>query len=201
MWTAAPETIFEMSGGVCIEVAQLACAMLAGDYEDWGVILIDGEQGHILNWFFEDGDYYLFDFTQVISDNTWGRLERQYDEYWDYSDYVVKCANIDEIKEYMVTEKVDTELNYLIYMYSCKGHDYIACNLNTAMSDSFAANRGEFDEIVLGFQDVVMEDLVVLYQKDICNVVLKSYTAEELNIAIPHGIYNDTKKLVYRFKY
>ena len=202
-WTADAETIFDMSGGVCIEVAQLALAMLAEDYEDWGVVLVEGEQGHIFNWFFEDGYYYIFDFTQVISDNAWSKTYEngQYHTYWDYSNEVVKCATIEEIKEYIVTKKVDTRLNYLVYMYSCKGHDYIACNLNTAMSDSYAANRGEFEEIIIGYQDVVMEDFVVLYQKEGVNITFKSFAIDQINNSIPCGVYNNNEKLTYRHPY
>ncbi|MBR3824345.1 MAG: hypothetical protein IKJ39_04010 [Lachnospiraceae bacterium] len=202
-WTAHAETIFDMSGGVCIEVAQLALAMLAEDYEDWGVVLVEGEQGHIFNWFFEDGYYYIFDFTQVISDNAWSKSfeNGQYHKYWDYSDKVVKCADIEEIKEYIVTKKVDTRLNYLVYMYSCKGHDYIACNLNTAMNDSYAANRGDFEEIIIGYQDVVMEDLVVLYQKEGIRITFKSFDVDQINNSIPCGIYNNNEKLTYRHPY
>ena len=52
VWEADANTIFNMNGGVCIQVAQLATYMLAGDYEDWGVVMISGNQGHIFNWFY-----------------------------------------------------------------------------------------------------------------------------------------------------
>ena len=50
-WTADAKTIFDMNAGVCIQVAQLATYMLADDFEDWGVVMIEGNQGHIFNWF------------------------------------------------------------------------------------------------------------------------------------------------------
>jgi len=92
-------------------------------------------------------------------------------------------------------------LNYLVYMYSCKGHDYIACNLNTAMNDSYAANRGDFEEIIIGYQDVVMEDLVVLYQKEGIRITFKSFDVDQINNSIPCGIYNNNEKLTYRHPY
>lgn len=201
-WTVAPETIFDISGGVCIQVAQLACYMLAEDYEDWGVVLVEGNQGHIFNWFFEDGYYYIFDFTDVISENAWGRSDMDYMNYWDYSDRVKKFQSIDEIKDYIVTEKVNTQENYLVYMYSCKGHDYIAANLNTGMSDSRGVVNGDYDSIIIGYQDVVMQDLVVLYQNEnSSDIEFRSYAAHEISDVIPYGIYNDNNILKYRFKY
>jgi len=202
-WTANPETIFDMSRGVCIQVAQLAVNMLAGDYEDWGAVLIEGNQGHIFNWFFEDGYYYLFDFTEVISDNAWGKDQStQYFDYWDYSDRVVKCETIEDIKRYCTTKKVNLEQNYAVYMYSCKGHDFLPSNVNTGMSDSNATLNGELDSIIIAFQDVVMEDLVVLYKNEkSAEIIWKALTQEEMNKLIPIGIYNRKEKYVHRHKY
>jgi len=202
-WTANPETIFDMSKGVCIQVAQLAVHMLAGDYEDWGVVLIEGNQGHIFNWFFEDGYYYLFDFTEVISDNAWGKDgSTQYYDYWDYSDKVIKCETIDDIKRYCTTRKVDLEQNYAVYMYSCKGHDFLPGNINSGMSDSNATLNGEIDRIIIAFQDVVMEDLVVLYKNEkSAEIVWQALTQEEMNKMMPIGVYNQKEKYHHRHKY
>lgn len=203
-WVHNAKTIFEMSKGVCIQVAQLATYMLADDYEDWGVIYIEGMQGHVFNWFFEDGYYYVFDFTQVISDNAWGREGDQYYEYWDYSNEVRKFQTIEELTEWCTTEKVNVNENYLIYMISCLGHDYLPCSLNTGMSDSVGCLHGTYNNgtITMGFQDVVFEKLEVLFHKkgsvDI-NFITK--TAEELNNSIPYGVYGDTEELEYRFNY
>lgn len=202
-WTADARTIFEMSRGVCIQVAQLATYMLAGDYEDWGAILSEGNQGHIFNWFYEDGYYYIFDFTQVISDNAWNYYSSPM--FRDYSQYVKKCKTIEEIRDYCCNEKLSTEQNYAFYMYSCKGHDELPCNLNTGMSDSNAVLTNtwtESEKIIIGFQDVVMEDLVVLFENENSTKIdWKSYTLDEINKNIPHGIYNLPVEYNYRFDY
>ncbi len=202
-WTADPRTIFEMSKGVCIQVAQLATYMLAGDYEDWGAILSEGNQGHIFNWFYEDGYYYIFDFTQVISDNAWNDYNSTL--FRDYSKYVKKCKTIEEIRDYCCTEKLSTEHNYAFYMYSCKGHDELPCNVNTGMSDSNAVLNNtwtESEKIIIGFQDVVMEDLVVLFENENSTKIdWKSYSLEEINKSIPHGIYNLPVEYDYRYEY
>lgn len=203
VWEADANTIFNMNGGVCIQVAQLATYMLAGDYEDWGVVMISGNQGHIFNWFYEDGYYYLFDFTDVISYNAFNKdyNSPNFYQYVDFSDKVIKRETIEEIREYCTTRKVDLSQNYLIYMYSCKGHDYLPCSLNTGMSDSNGVLNGYYDQVIMGYQDVVMEDLVILYEKEECNVEFRSYKRGELPIGIPRGIYNNPREIKYYFNY
>lgn len=198
-WNADPKTIYENSGGVCVQVAQLAVSMLAEDFEDWGAVLIEGNQGHIFNWFYEDGVYYLFDFTEVISDNHnhWNNIN-----YRDYSNKVIKCNSIEEIKEYCTKQKVDLNMNYAIYMYSCKGYDYLPCNVNTGMSDSNAVLNGTFPDgtIKIRFQDIVMEDLVVLWENPNANPIeWESVPFDELIKDVPY--YYGTEEYIYRYNY
>lgn len=199
-WTPAAETIYEMSGGVCIQVAQLAAYMLAEDYEDWGAIQIEGNQGHIFNWFYEDGYYYLFDFTQVISENYEYMNHRIL--FRDYSKYVVKCQSMEEIKEYCTTKKVDLSQNYAIYMYSCHGYDFLPCNVNTGMSDSNAVlnNTWDGDHIKIRFQDIVMEDLVVLWENPKSTpIVWEGVELDKVSKDIPY-VYG-REEYIYRHGY
>lgn len=201
-WTADAKTIFEMSGGVCIQVAQLATAMLADDFEDWGAVLVEGNQGHIFNWFYEDGVYYVFDFTQVISEN-WEYMNEI--QFRDYSKYVVKCNSIEEVKEYCLNGKVDLNLNYAVYMYSCKGHDFLPCNVNTGMSDSNACLNGTFRDgdkeyITIRFQDIVMEDLVVFYENPNASVIVwESVPLDMVGADVPY-VYG-REEIVFRYNY
>lgn len=119
----------------------------------------------------------------------------------DFSDKEIKRATIEEIKEYCTTRKVDLSQNYLIYMYSCKGHDYLPCSLNTGMSDSNGVLNGYYDQVIMGYQDVVMEDLVILYEKEGCNVEFRSYKRGELPVGIPRGIYHSPREIKYYFNY
>lgn len=205
MWVHSPETIFENSKGVCLQVAQLATYMLADNYEDWGVIMVDGEQGHVFNWFFEDGYYYIFDFTQVISDNAWERQGSRYFTYIDYSNKVKKFETIEEIREWCMTEKVDTKLNYHIYMLSCCGYDRMPASLNSGKSSSVECLAGTYNngKITMAWQDIVLDSLEVLYHKEgSVDIEYKSVSADELSNLIPSfGIYSDTTLMEYRFKY
>ena len=200
-WTADAETIFDMNGGVCIQVAQLATYMLADDFEDWGVVMIEGRQGHIFNWFFEDGKYYVFDYTEVISDNC-GR-SYEFNERFGYKDYSRKVQvfdNIEDFKNWCITEKVDITQNYAVYMYSCQGHDFIAANINSAMSDSWGVVDGAKDKVLLCYQDVVMEDLVVFYLMEKSNAEFVSIPTEDVPWEIPIGVYGRGEMEFY-YKY
>ena len=189
-WTADAETIFDMNGGVCIQVAQLATYMLADDFEDWGVVMIEGRQGHIFNWFFEDGKYYVFDYTEVISDNCGRGYE--FNERFGYKDYSSKVKvfdNLEDFKNWCITVKVDITQNYAVYMYSCQGHDYIATNINSVMSDSWGVVDGEKDEVLLCYQDIVLEDFEVFYLMETSNAEFVSIPSAEVPEEIPYGVY------------
>ena len=68
-WAEAGDVVLTNNYGVCCDVANAASYVLANDYERWGFVCITGGEGHIYNWFFEDGTFYIIDFTRVISDN------------------------------------------------------------------------------------------------------------------------------------
>lgn len=197
-WTADAETIFDMNGGVCIQVAQLATYMLADDFEDWGVVMIEGRQGHIFNWFFEDGKYYVFDYTEVISDNCYRGYE--FEERFGYKDYSNKVHvfdNIEDFKHWCITDKVDITQNYAVFMYSCQGHDFIPTNINSVMSDSWGVVDGEKEEVLLCYQDIVMEDLVVFYLMEGSNAEFVSIPSSEVPEEVPYGVYGRGEREYY----
>jgi len=193
-------TIFEANKGVCLQAAQLAAYLLADDFEDWGVVMVDGMQGHIFNWFYEDGLYYIMDYTSIISWNSWGR-SWNCAEYQDFSNEVKVCKSIEEIVTYVQTEKVDINQNYLVYMYSLLGHDYLPCNINTAKYSSRDALAGKYEEIIVGFQDCIMEELVVLYNKKGINVKFQSFALEEMPSTLVHGRYFLDEEYHYYYDY
>lgn len=198
MYNNDVRTIFEGNKGVCLQAAQMAAYLLAGDFEDWGVVCVDGLQGHIFNWFYEDGLYYIMDYTSVISYNAWGKTS---DNYADFSSQVEVCESIDDIITYICTEKVDINMNYFVYMYSLKGHDYLPCSLNTAKASSRDAMNGKYEEIIVGYQDCVAEDLHILYQKKGINVKVHGFSLQELSSRILHGRYYLDEEYKYYHDY
>ena len=197
-WTADAETIFDMNGGVCIQVAQLAIYMLADDFEDWGVVMIEGRQGHIFNWFFEDGKYYVFDYTEVISDNC--NRGYEFEQRFGYKDYSTKVKvfdNVEDFKDWCITSKVDITQNYAVFMYSCQGHDFLPTNINSVMSDSWGVVDGEKDKVLLCYQDIVMEDLEVFFLMENSNAEFVSIPTSEMPEEIPYGVYGRGEREYY----
>jgi hypothetical protein len=95
---------------------------------------------------------------------------------------------------------VDITQNYAVYMYSCQGHDFIATNINSGMSSSYDAMNGGFDEILLCYQDVVMEDLEVFYLLESSNAKFVSVPTKDVPWEIPIGVYGRGEKEYY-YKY
>lgn len=198
-WTADAKTIFDMSGGVCVQVAQMGNYMLADNFEEWGNIIVFGSQGHIFNWYYEDGYYYIMDFTEVISDNAWNNSG----EWKDYTGSIKKFKTIKEIKTWITKEKVDTKQNFLVCMYSNLGHDYMPCWLDEGCADSKAVNEGKNTEVAhFGFQDIVFEEMTILYQRKSANIAIRGYSLDEIPALVQGGIYGYeiTEKYYYDYK-
>jgi len=200
-WTAEPETIFAMSGGVCVQVAQMGNYMLANKYEDWGNIIVSGNQGHIFNWFYEDGYYYIMDFTEVISDNAWNNDGSG--KFRDYTKSIRKFKSIKEIKKWITSEKVDTKQNFLVCMYSCQGHDYMPAWYDEGCADTRAVTNGTNKETAYyGFQDIVYDEMTILFQRDDLNIGTKSFSIDEMPCEIMYGgIYGYKVEQKYYFDY
>ena len=62
--------------GVCCNFAADALWSLYGDYEANGLIMMSGQMGHVINWFYENGQYYVIDFMCVAED--WEKIYEQY---------------------------------------------------------------------------------------------------------------------------
>lgn len=198
-WTPSGDAISTYNGGVCVQVAQCANYMLAGNFEDWGNIIVFGNQGHIFNWFYEDGKYYIMDFTQVISDNC------QYSNvtaYRTFRNSIESYDSLNEILEYVQCQKVNCAQNYLVCMYSCQGHDYMPLWKDAGISGSNILYECPEDEYIFGFEDVVMDDLVVLWQDPNINITIRGYTAEELNLALrASNVATYSSQVNYYFDY
>lgn len=65
--------------GVCNETAMVVNYLLEGDYEETGTVFVTSEHGHAYNYIFDDGIYYLIDFTDFTSNhpNVWNESERR----------------------------------------------------------------------------------------------------------------------------
>ena len=63
MQMANSNWMFKDLSGICCNMAAAAQYALAGDYEEHGLIFMSGKYGHVINYFKENGIYYIFDYT------------------------------------------------------------------------------------------------------------------------------------------
>lgn len=203
-WTMYGEDLILQSKGVCLQAAQTACYLLAGDFEDWGLIYVFGNQGHVFNYFYEDGYFYIMDFTDVIGDNA-GR-NGDFRSYMDYSNRVKKFKTIDEIKKWITTEKVDTTKNYIVTMYSCQGHDYLPAWSDTGCHDTRGVMAGNVTA-EMQWEKIVFEhdSFEILYQNPKCKVKLSGADIKDMPLLLQlcdHTLYtpiNEDIKWYYEY--
>lgn len=178
-WMPSGEVIAAYNTGVCVEVAQAACYMLEDDYEDWGVIWIFGKQGHIFNWFYEDGYYYAFDYTEVTSFNN----DHRDDNISNFASSIHKFQSIEEIESYIKVSKVKTSENPLVVMLSCQGHDSIPCWLDPATGGfELYKNATEDKPLVFKWEKAVVEheSFKVLWKDDKYHIVIEGVDAKDV---------------------
>lgn len=138
-WTMYGEDLTLQRKGVCLQAAQTALYLLEDDFEEAGVIYVFGNQGHIFNWFFEDGYYYIMDFTEVIGDE----IHRCDSILRDYTNSIHQFKTMKELKSWLKTDKVNLEMNYAIIMLSCMGFDYIPAWRDSGCCDTNGTLKGE----------------------------------------------------------
>ena len=85
-------------------------------------------------------------------------------------------------------------------MYRKIRHDFIACNLNTGMSDSYGVTDGIYEKVTIGYQDVVLDSLEVLYKNPKSSEWV-SLHVDELCELIQEGVYFDNDIMKYYYEY
>ena len=63
---ASTDWMFQDYAGICCNVAAGSLHALAGDYEEYGLIFMSGKYGHVINYYKENGTYYVIDYTPII---------------------------------------------------------------------------------------------------------------------------------------
>lgn len=131
MQMANSNWIFKDHSGVCCNAAAGALYALEGDYEEYGLIFMSGPCGHVLNYYKENGEYYVFDFTAVLS----GTAIR--DSYAGNAEAYV-CASVG--RGTTVAEAFSNYIslgggsfyydNYMIYAMNLTGLDYYPAESN-----------------------------------------------------------------------
>lgn len=163
------------------EIAKIEAYMLAGDFEDWGCINTYGEYGHTFNWFYEDGYYYIADFTEATGGE---EFYSNFDANL-YKNLIHRFSTIDEIKKWIVEEKGNVPANYLVTMYSLMGHDYVPAFKNPAMHYMDWHEMGDGWEI--NYEEGL--DIQILYKDSEVPVELVGVPNSELPIYLKASDY------------
>ncbi len=177
-WCAGGEAIAAYNEGVCKEDAQLACYMLANDFEDWGTVLASGPMGHVFNWFYEDGIYYIVDFTDLTSANNDGSgerrenyciddLENRVNEFMNNPLFFKKCTSLEEVQDYIINTKykIGIDEKAAVLLVENMGRDYFPihyCKEYCSSKEYEKVVRGEKEgEIV--FEEILQGHVTPLY--------------------------------------
>ncbi len=191
IWCTSGEHINYYGQGVCATIAQLACYMLAGDFEDWGNIQIGGAPGHIYNWFYEDGSYYVMDFTEVISYNSHGDMTQRNWQYefpdaTKWQDKIYKYDSFESMKKDIV-KRTNLERIYCIHSTSCMGHDYynLVYNPTCSLSCDDVMNKiiNGKTETTIYYEKCLEGNVDVIYASG-DNVKLGFYEEEDVPMAL-----------------
>jgi hypothetical protein len=158
-WVTGGDTIHDYGQGVCADITQLAVYMLAGDFEDWGVVYIGGQDGHIFNWFCEDGCYYVADFTNIASAHSNGDYSTKIQrgslkvDPQQWQGMIDKYSSFEGMKAGLTAKHDDILVdNYALYLHSCLGHNYYPVVFNKG----FSMSRKEMRQVINGEKELTV---------------------------------------------
>ena len=163
--------IFKNRCGICYNVCAGALYSLVGDYERSGIIQMAGQYGHTVYWCYENGTYYVYDFTNIISSGYRPVYEEFAGNVYLYVDSTLGRGTtlLEAFKQ--CADKSDTFYfkNNLIYSVDLTGIDYYPAEANNYMSD------GDFSKLckVYFIEGTVVEKLFTAEGTELEFVYLK----------------------------
>lgn len=180
-WAMPGDSVLVAGNGVCCDIANAAAYALQGDYEDMGFIIICGAMGHIYNWFYEDGKYYIFDYTRTIADaHEFAPWEN--DKWCEKN--IHAFDNLEAVKNWASKNNMNPSDTMLVAMYSSMGHDAQSAVYMDYMSDSSKILRGEL--VHVGFEASVYDNMTIIYENhDDFNFEILRFEVED----IPMGVF------------
>ena len=188
-WALPGDAMLLSNKGVCCDVANAAAYVLNHDYEDMGFIIVCGMAGHIYNWFYEDGKYYVFDYTRTIADG-WDPNRAKSEA----TKLIKEFTDLEALKAY-VNKNIPPDTLY-IGMYSSMGHDFQSAVYMSYMQDSSQITTGHS---VIGFEECVFNNMYTLYEHPTYDFEIIGVPTDQIPAAVP--TYNERIEKTEKFGY
>ena len=186
LWSVPGDMVLIENRGSASDLSNVACYLLQNDFEDQGYILVFGNDSKVLSWFYEDGNYYLFYFRQLLRDIRDGKTEESYEPF--------KTDSFDEFKNEILSQ-VNLEETLTILMTSNQGHDFQPPVYMSYLHDS---SEIYYKHVVIGLEDVILSGTKILYSSTDFDYEIKSVPTDEIPKGIPR--YGENSGNLYEYE-
>lgn len=173
VWSQGGEAVLSAKCGGLTDIVNAAAYLLENDFEDAGYIIVYGNGFYVLNWFYEDGNYYLMDFPKLLVDIYHGDNTLIYKPE--------KFANLDEMKNYF-NNRVDAADTMAVIMVPSLGHSEHPALYMDSLSDS---SRMFSEHVEMGLEDDVYDEAVFLYENKQFDYSVLSIETEDMPVEAP----------------
>ena len=182
-WSTPGSSVILENQGITEDLTSMAGYLLENDFEDWGYIANFGYNLKILNWFYEDGFYYVFDFAKVLSDIR--------NDIHDASYEIYKTDNLDDLGTY-VSGIIDTERTIVSVMFSANGHSYPPAYGFSYMHDS---SQIYYEHSRIMLEDIVLDNSRILFTNPAFDYEIVGVPASEMPDNLP--LYSENCRYGY----
>ena len=172
-WCISGDHILYENRGGNEDITSAVGYLLADDFEDSGYIFSFGYTLQVMNWFYEDGKYYIFNFRNVLMDFR--------DGVYDGAYRIFVTDNTDDIMKY-VSEQFDMERSLSVIMFSASGHDYQPAYYFSYIHDS---SQIYDTHSRIGMEDTILEKATILYSSKDFDYELIGIPISEIPTTLP----------------
>ena len=185
LWSIPGDMIMIENSGASSDLSDAACYLLQHDFEDQGFILVFGNDSQVMNWFYEDGCYYLVSFKQLIRDIRDGKREEKYTPF--------KASTLEEFTD-QVLSQVKLEETLTILMTSSQGHDFQPPVYLSYLHDT---SEIYYKHAVIGLEDAVLSGTNTLYNNSNFDYEIIAVPTEEIPKGLPR--YGEPSRNFYEY--
>lgn len=180
LWSLPGEAVLLSKSGGMTDIVNAAAYLLHYDFEDYGFIYTLGDGLYINNWFYEDGCFYITDYSGLLADLYHGRDREKYEP--------LKFTDIKAISEYYEKEANHDNTMAVIMVPSMGKTDHPPVYLSY-VSDSSEIFR---EHVEIGFEDVIYKQMDILFSNNAFDYEVISVPTDKCPVEIPkYGSYVD----------